>query len=204
MTDTRPSSTIYLVRHGQKQSHAGDPDLTELGIQQARETGMYLKQFPISSIISSPFRRTVTTATEIGKILNIQHTLHDALRERMNWNDNHISRQSFFQEWIKSTHDRQYVPKYGASSSATGRSMQALIQNELRPDSHLVLVSHGGAIVDLLRNLFGDEACQSLRFQYEEGEDYTMSNCAISKVVFSEHPSLELLNSVEHLSIITE
>ena len=77
--------TIYLVRHGQKQSHAGDPGLTEVGVQQAQETGTYLKQFPITKIISSPFKRTVETAFHIGQALDLEHHIDSLLEERMNW-----------------------------------------------------------------------------------------------------------------------
>lgn len=54
-------ATIYLIRHGQKELHAGDPGLTPTGIDQAKQTGNFLSQFPITKIVSSPFKRTVET-----------------------------------------------------------------------------------------------------------------------------------------------
>lgn len=63
-------TTIYLIRHGQKQSHVGDPGLTDIGLKQAQQTGEYLSQFPISKIVSSPFKRTVETAEQIACALN--------------------------------------------------------------------------------------------------------------------------------------
>ena len=34
-------NTFYLIRHGQKVRHAGDPELTDLGKDQALKTGEY-------------------------------------------------------------------------------------------------------------------------------------------------------------------
>ena len=141
-------TTIYLIRHGQKQLHAGDPELTDVGISQAKQTGKYLQQFPITQIISSPFKRTVETAFYISKALNLKHSLNDALVERMNWNDESISRKEFLQEWIKATNDRNYISKYGDSSHNTGDRMHKLIEDLSADGSHIVLVTHGGAILD--------------------------------------------------------
>lgn len=62
-------TTIYLIRHGQKLPHAGNPGLTKIGLKQAKETGKYLKQFPITKIIASPYKRTVETAEQICNVL---------------------------------------------------------------------------------------------------------------------------------------
>jgi probable phosphoglycerate mutase len=196
--------TIYLVRHGQKLPHAGDPGLTKIGLRQAKETGEYLKQFPITKIISSPHKRTVEIAQQITQVLNLKHSLHNALIERMNWEDQGITRQEFIQEWITATNDREYIPKYGDSSLATGQRIHQLVTEISKDSDHVVLVTHGGAILDYLRSIFGDEQMAVLRTQYDEGEDFRMMNCAINKVVFSDVPSLELLNFIDHLTDTSE
>lgn len=197
-------TTIYLIRHGQKELHAGDPGLTKIGIKQAQQTGEYLSQFPITKIVSSPFKRTVETAQYIAQVLNLKYTSHEALVERMNWSDPTVTRQQFLQEWIKATNDREYVPPYGDSSLATGQRIETLINEIVAKDDHIVLVTHGGAILDYLRNLFGDDEVSVLRTSYDEGDDYQMMNCAINKVVLSKSPSLELLNFINHLTDASE
>lgn len=212
-------TTIYLIRHGQKLSHAGDPGLTEIGLQQAKETGLFLQQFPISKIISSPFKRTVETAQQIGQVLSLEHSLHQGLVERMNWNDDSISKQEFLQEWKKTTNDRNYTPKFGDSSIETGQRMHDLISQKEHQNQHVVFVTHGGAIVDYLRTLFGDEKLEILKKKYAEGFDYTMLNCSVNKITFTEDSlpqsdiiahsekvsaELELLNFTTHLSEISE
>lgn len=197
-------TTIYLIRHGQKEPHAGDPGLTDIGIEQALQTGEYLSRLPITKIVSSPFKRTVETAQQIARVLNLKHTLHDALVERMNWSDPTVTRQQFLQEWIRATNVRSYVPQYGDSSLATGQRIESLIKEIAAKDDHIVLVTHGGAILDYLRNVFGDDRISVLKTTYDQGDDFQMMNCAINKVVLSETPSLELLNFIDHLTEISE
>jgi len=198
-------ATIYLIRHGQKQPHAGNPGLTEVGVNQAKQTGEYLSRFPISKIISSPFKRTVETAQNIADVLQLEHSLHNNLTERMNWNDKNLTRNEFLSERVKTTNDRDYIPKYGNSSRSTGRKISQLVGKiTTNNDEHIVLVTHGGAIVDYLRNLFGDEELVSLVKEYDEGEDYEMLNCAINMVKISDKSTLELLNFVDHLTESSE
>lgn len=191
--------TIYLIRHGEKESGVSDPGLTTIGKRQARATGKHLSQFPISRIISSPFRRTVETAQHIGSVLGLTHEVDDALVERMEREVDRVNRDQFFTEWVKATHDRTYKPSYGDSSYFTGQRIQMLIESLADSDDHVVLVSHGGAIVDYLRNTFGDAAVAQLQRDYDLGTDYEMRNCAINTVVLGTAPKIELLNFVEHL-----
>ncbi|MDH5533007.1 MAG: histidine phosphatase family protein [Candidatus Pacebacteria bacterium] len=197
-------TTIYLIRHGQKEVHAGDPGLTKLGINQATQTGHYLKDHPITQIIASPFKRTIETAQHIGKVLNLEYTLDEKLIERMNWEDKNITRNEFLREWIKATNDREYIPKYGDSSRATGQRIERLVDDLTKDDSHIILVTHGGAIIDYLRNIFGDEKLSDLRKKYDEGEDFQMLNCSVNKVVLKDNPILELLNYSDHLESESE
>ncbi len=195
---------LYLIRHGQKQIHAGDPGLTKIGFNQAKETGEYLKQFPINKIISSPLKRTVETAQQIAKVLNLKYSLDKALIERMIWSDPKITRQEFIREWIKSTNNREYVPKYGDSSRATGERIHQLVNKVSKDQNHIVFVTHGGAILDYLRNMFGDERLSSIKIAYQEGNDFQMMNCAINKIVSDNKPVLKMLNFTEHLTTKSE
>lgn len=192
--------TIHLIRHGQKESHPGDPGLTGLGVLQAQQTGKYLSQFSISQIIASPYKRTQQTAQHIGEQLGLNFTTHDALKERMNWNNESIPKSDFLSEWTKSTSERTYTPKWGDSSQATGERIHELVKKfKTNEPQHIVLVSHGGAIVDFLRNIFDDKAVAQLRTQYPQGADYQMLNCSINTVKFEKMPTIELLNFTDHL-----
>lgn len=195
---------LYLIRHSQKQIHAGDPGLTKTGFHQAKETGEYLKQFPINKIISSPLKRTVETAQQIAKELNLEYSLDKALIERMIWNDPKITRQEFIREWIRSTNNREYIPKYGDSSRATGERIHQLVNKVSTNQGHIIFVTHGGAILDYLRNMFGDERLSSIKIAYQEGNDFQMMHCAINKIALNDRPVLKMLNFTEHLTTKSE
>lgn len=110
-------NTFYLIRHGQKVSQAGDPGLTELGKEQARKTGDFLKGFNISKIYSSTFARTKETAEIVEGVLDVEITFDDRLRERMNWGSIlNQSLESFLKEWEYSNTHREFIPQAGISS----------------------------------------------------------------------------------------
>jgi len=67
------ATRLYLVRHAQSQGNTGedlttgDPDLTEVGWEQARRLGERLKSQRIDRIYASPLRRTQQTASAIAE-----------------------------------------------------------------------------------------------------------------------------------------
>jgi 2,3-bisphosphoglycerate-dependent phosphoglycerate mutase len=197
--------TIHLIRHGQKKSNLDNPSLTNLGIEQDKQTGQYLSQFPISRIITSPQNRTVETATYISEKIGLTFSRDKALLERMDFYEPSITSDEFLREWIKATHDRDYDPEWGDSSRATGERVSNLI-NSLNPNNeqHVILVTHGGAIIDYFRNQFGDQSVISLEKQYDFGQDYNMYNCAINTISLVNIPKLKKLNYTKHLDTLSE
>lgn len=86
---------LYFVRHGQtvwnvenKICGASESPLTELGHEQARETGRALKQridageLAIDEILASPLRRAYDTAREISDITGISMRTEPRLSEQ--------------------------------------------------------------------------------------------------------------------------
>lgn len=86
---TRPCY-FYFVRHGETILNAqhirqGDKGgLTEKGKKQAQLAGEYLSQFPIRHLYSSPFERTVETATLVNESLRASIAYTPLLGERRN------------------------------------------------------------------------------------------------------------------------
>ena len=78
---------VYIVRHGQvlhnalNQYNATDEDLTQLGIEQAKELRDKIKKMKFDIIISSPLIRAKHTA-EIININNIQIIYDSRINER--------------------------------------------------------------------------------------------------------------------------
>lgn len=83
-----PDSTrLYLVRHAQSQGNtgedlaSGDPDLTEVGREQARRLAERMARQRIDVIYSSPMRRTQETALVVADALGLEVIPKAGLRE---------------------------------------------------------------------------------------------------------------------------
>jgi broad specificity phosphatase PhoE len=79
---------LYLLRHGETTySQSGgfcgnlDPELTENGLQMAREFGDSYKSLPWAAVYASPMRRTIATAKPLCDALGIEMNLRDGLKE---------------------------------------------------------------------------------------------------------------------------
>jgi broad specificity phosphatase PhoE len=194
---------IFLVRHGQKERNLSDPGLTDLGKKQAREVGNFLKDISFDSILTSPFKRTLETADEIISVIDGKYEVNDSLVERMEWVEG-VDMEEFLNEWTKATVNRDYQPKDGDSSRKAGERIQSVIDSFNTDVENVLLVTHGGVIVDFLRSLFGDEGVKELRKEYKLGYGYEMLNCSINKIVVSDENRIEMLNDTKHLSNPTE
>lgn len=70
-------SAIYLVRHGEKQSESGDPDLTSQGRARALHVGILLHRAGIDHIFSTPTKRTRQTAEPLAQRTGVSVQLYD-------------------------------------------------------------------------------------------------------------------------------
>lgn len=170
----------YLIRHGDKIKIAGDPGLSTLGKKQAQLTAKYFINKDISAIVSSPFARAKETAESISKKVNINYILDDRLKERLNWGDDlSLSFEDFLLEWEKTEKNRNYRPRIGASSVQAGKRFLEIIEEfeNSKRYKNIVIVSHGGIIIDLLRNLFGDDFLSSKNSDFVGN---SISECSIT------------------------
>ena len=75
---------IVLIRHGEPQLASvmlHDPELTSLGVEQARLLGAYLVDEDIAAVYTSPLRRAAQTAETIGSVLGRTPVVRDDLAE---------------------------------------------------------------------------------------------------------------------------
>jgi len=146
---------IVLVQHAEKRSDGPDPGITERGRRQALAV-LAVLDGP-SNVTTSPLRRArETTAIISGAAVP---AVDGNLRERMEWPGPSLQPLSeFLAQWRRTTDDRSYRPARGESSLDVGRRMRrALISiADAHPNGPAVVVTHGGATVDLLRDLLGD------------------------------------------------
>lgn len=177
MTQEKPLTTIYIVRHGETeynveervQGQPTDSPLTAKGEKQARERARELKYINFDAIFSSDLGRTVRTA-EILK-----------LDRQLAINTSHLLRERNFGEWEGKTAEEYYqankaaFEKFKQLSEAEKRKGKvfASIESEeemmgrfitkLReiavtyPGKTILVVSHGSIMRTLLIHLGYDK-----------------------------------------------
>lgn len=151
---------FYLLRHGDKEFMPGDSPLSSKGIKQAETTAKSLKDKNIAVIFSSQLKRAQETAQIISRVLNLPMCVDERLKERMNWGDKKgQSFEEFNVEWRKTDKDRNYKPTPGNSSFKTGHNLKLFLDEMSKKHNNqtVIVITHGGAIGDFLRNVFKEE-----------------------------------------------
>jgi broad specificity phosphatase PhoE len=154
-------TTFFVVRHGQSTGGPGDACLAPEGVQQARGIAAELRARPITHVYASPLCRATETAHEIAVALGVARVeTDDRLRERANWGD--VPGQSwedFVTLWERSNEDREFVVPGGVSARVAGERFDGFLRDTAAalPGAEVVVVSHGGVIVDVLLHHFDEE-----------------------------------------------
>jgi broad specificity phosphatase PhoE len=109
-------------------------------------------------VFTSPLARAQQTAQIIAEAVGVATVeLDERLRERANWGD--VPGQSwdeFIALWERSNVDPDFVVPGGLSAHEAGRRADAFAHQVAArlPDAEVVVVAHGGVIVDLLLQHF--------------------------------------------------
>ncbi|MDQ3098748.1 MAG: histidine phosphatase family protein [bacterium] len=174
-------NVLYLIRHGEKQRGQGDPGLSELGLEQAKKTALYLSSFPINAIYSSPSARTRETAQIIAETLRLKVIFDDLLKERMYWDQPDQSFEEFLKEWESASSNPDFVPRSGNSVRQTAERLNQFIceRRSDGKDKQIVAVTHGGTIRDFL-TLLSEEHKAMFTHRNMEG----IHECSITELSF--------------------
>jgi broad specificity phosphatase PhoE len=198
------ATTIYIIRHGEKQKIKGDPPLTAKGQAQVKKTAQHLSNKNVHVVLSSPILRSKQTAEIISKELNLTFKVDDLLRERANWGDDqNQSFEQFLEMWNRSTVDRDWIPPVGDSSRDAGNRIHKIISSSDYSDLNLVLVTHGGIIGDFLRNIFDEKLLKSVVPSLTDSLEDTINEASITTVYFdpiSKEYKLININFIDHLN----
>lgn len=194
--------TFYFVRHGNKEAVPFDPPLTAVGVKQAEVTAELLKNIDFQKVISSPKLRTRQTAEIIAKPHALKVAIDQRLIERLEWEKDE-SFDEFIAEWNKTDIDRSYQPKKGMSSLKNGEQIKYVL-DELSSkckDGNILIVTHGGTIGDLLRQLFTEQAIDHKTEPLSGARYIDILECSVT-VIQKEKDKYELLktNDISHLS----
>lgn len=192
--------TFYLIRHGQKENIPFDPPLTKRGELQAKLTFKYLKTVKFTAVFCSPKLRTRQTAQIISASTLPVH-YDDRLIERLEWEES-VEFKEFVNEWRKTDLDRNHTPIIGDSSIGKGKKMREVIDELylIYKKGNILIVSHGGAIGDLLRNIFDKTNLKEDLDPVTNAPHIHISECSITKITKdSKLFSLTDLNYTDHL-----
>jgi broad specificity phosphatase PhoE len=196
-------TTIYFVRHGQKENIAGDPSLTQVGREQAKHTAKFLKDKQIRQVFTSPFKRTTETAKIIARELGLKIKTDDRLTERINWGEKRgESYREFWEEWQKTGLDRDYQPSHGFSSRESGRRLESFLKDVLRDSTGndtILIVAHGGIIEDLLFNIFPKEDLPLTTNKISKVRYIEILECSVTILRKDKNFAIEKIGDISHL-----
>ncbi|MDE9366468.1 histidine phosphatase family protein [Luteipulveratus sp. YIM 133132] len=176
------SADILIVQHAEKTAAPGDPGLSERGRRQAAAVAERLVDARPSLLLSSPLARALQTAEAIGAAVGLTPTVVDELCERSSWpGPEAMPEEDFLRDWRRTCRERAFRPRIGDSSHATAARMARALRGAARKARHgpAVLVCHGGATVDLLRDLVGD---RQLEHRYPGAVEHGLPGTAVTHV----------------------
>ncbi len=159
---------LVLLRHGRsladdenKIEGRYDSPLTEIGIRQADEISMFLRdaQYKFDSIISSPLARAYATAQIINHHYNVPLVVTDLLMERDNGVLAGLERSEADQKFPKTVKQTplSYFPNNSGENLVLlhSRALVALDFILKREPGHYLVVSHGNFLNALIRTILG-------------------------------------------------
>lgn len=159
---------LYFVRHGESEanrlhviSNRDDAyGLTPAGQHQAFALAQALQHYPISTLFSSPICRALETTAILSQALGLPYQITDALREYdcgiLEGQSDSVSwqiHQDIAQDWLLHRNWERH-PDQGESCWDIQRRfmpfIQAFTQPDSHPNTHALLVSHGGTLSQML------------------------------------------------------
>ena len=202
------NQTVWIARHGNRLDFVNpewfntaerryDPPLSEDGVIQARELAARLKSETIAHIFASPFLRTIQTATEVARVLDLPIKLEAGICEWLNpyWMDETPETQD--REWLA----RQYPlidwnyqsciePQYPETETQlyqrTAKTIDRLVA---KFSEDILIVGHGGSVLGTTRGLVTGNPT------------FKVSLCSLTKLIkYDDNWKIELTADTSHLS----
>ena len=201
---------LILVRHGQSEGNAAgiiqghtEFGLTELGLIQAKATAERLAREKVDRIASSPLRRAVQTAREVGLTLGLPIEEEPALREYGMGEASGLTGQELRERFphIVGAYARGERPVFpGEEGRDVFRARLAdFLARVQQNDETVIAVAHGGVISALCYDVLGIDAARRGMFM--------VANCSITEFVRDRSGRLTLArhNDTCHLDgLVTE
>ena len=203
------SQIVWIARHGNRLDFVNpewfdtaqrryDPPLSDDGFVQAAELGQRLKSEQIGHIFASPFLRTIQTAHEIAKVLNLPIKLEAGLGEWHNpkWMSEHpeihpqdlLSEKYTFIDW---NYQSYFTPQYPETKEdvnhRTAKTIKKLVAEFAE---NILIVGHGATVHGVTYGLVPDT------------EYFKVALCCLTKITRQQDNKwqLDLCADTSHLS----
>ena len=201
--------TVWIARHGNRFDFVNpewfdtadrryDPPLSDDGFIQAAELAARLKSEDIAHIFASPFLRTIQTADEIARVLDLPIELEAGLGEWHNpkWMSEHpeIHPQDILTEKYPSIdpdYRSYFTPKYPETKEDVNRRTAKTIKKLVAEfPENILIVGHGATVHGVTYGLVPDT------------EYFKVALASLTKIVRQENDKwkLELCADTSHLS----
>jgi probable phosphoglycerate mutase len=198
------ATRVYLIRHAQSQGNTGedfttgDPDLTDVGREQAERLGVRMKNARLDAIYASPLRRTQETAFAIADVTGLEVVPKADLREVTLGSPDNDIRQLPAAEQVEISHriirEGTWDAFPGSEGSAASRLRVGAVMDEIIAETagkRVAVVVHAAFIQTYISMILGLE--RDFVFY-----PFNASICSIR--ARGDHRVLWRLNDVAHLS----
>ena len=173
LLSTEIATTIFLIRHGETpltpfKKFSGDgplnPELTEMGLQQAQLVAAAVADLNPEIIISSPLNRTKQTADAISRVTGLAVNYDEAwiecsfgIWDGMSIDEVKDKYPTDYQSWISST---GFSPPEGESYDEVAIRIDDALEQivKMYPGQRVVVVSHNGTIKSAAKIVVGAPA----------------------------------------------
>jgi broad specificity phosphatase PhoE len=204
------STHLYLIRHGQTEANvrhqlAGhlDVPLDDLGVQQAKQVGLRMKEVRLDAIISSPLQRARITASEVAAHQRMDLVLEERLREIHFGHAEGLTLAEAadrFPELLR-LRDNPFDDQFGWPGGDVRADFNLRIFSTISEiaytwrERHVAIVCHGGVIGSFIAQLDGGSP--------NDYESYPIANCSVTHLeVTSSGTMAHLLNDIAHLDVV--
>ena len=202
------TQTVWIARHGNRLDFVRpewfntaqrryDPPLSDDGAIQARELAARLKSENIAHIFASPFLRTIQTANEVARVLNLPIKLEAGFCEWLNPNWMDETPETHPQEFLAQQYPlidwnyQSYLqPQYPETEAQLDRRAEKTIGHLVTQFSEdILIVAHGGLVSAITKGLI------------PETSYFKAYLCSLTKVVnLNSVWKTELIADTSHLS----
>lgn len=196
----RPTSRLFLIRHGETPSNremrylgALDEPLAPTGLEQADRLAAWLAPVPLSAVYASPLRRARETARRVAEARQVDLRLEPRLREQAFGEWEGLTRPEVLERdrerllgWES---DLGLAPPGGESLLAVQERVLSLVEDLARehPGAWIALVSHVGPIKALL--------CAALDVPLAAARRLFLDPGTVTVLDWGEHPVIRLFNA---------